>query len=253
MARAVLLAIVFIIFVYIKTLYLYTLDKGIYIYNGVFQFNINTHNFSIFILILACIIITINAFYPRKIINETGTDNVIFNESNSENLSLESLNEAKKAEIKELDIDIFIGKDSEQYKIKEYVLIITFVVTGAIFLMSTSDLISIFLSIELQSYGLYLLCTIYRDSELSTKAGITYFLLGALASCILLLGLSILYINSGNTSMENIYILSDILSNYNPLLNSLNNSLYDYNYINISLAVLSAGFMFKVSASPFHF
>jgi NADH-ubiquinone oxidoreductase chain 2 len=67
----------------------------------------------------------------------------------------------------------------EQYKIIEYSLIILFIVTGALFLISTSDLVSIFLSIELQSYGLYLLSTIYRDSEPATSGGLMYFLLGA--------------------------------------------------------------------------
>jgi NADH:ubiquinone oxidoreductase subunit 2 (subunit N) len=46
--------------------------------------------------------------------------------------------------------------------------------------MSTNDLVSIFLSIELQSYGLYLLSTIYRNSELATTGGLIYFLLGAI-------------------------------------------------------------------------
>jgi hypothetical protein len=41
----------------------------------------------------------------------------------------------------------------EQFKIIEYPLILLFIITGAIFLVSTSDLVSIFLSIELQSYG----------------------------------------------------------------------------------------------------
>jgi len=67
----------------------------------------------------------------------------------------------------------------EQFKIIEYPLIILFIVTGALFLISTSDLVSIFLSIELQSYGLYLLSTIYRDSEPATSGGLMYFLLGA--------------------------------------------------------------------------
>lgn len=40
--------------------------------------------------------------------------------------------------------------------------------------MSTNDLVSIFLSIELQSYGLYLLSTIYRNSELSTTGGLIW-------------------------------------------------------------------------------
>ena len=48
--------------------------------------------------------------------------------------------------------------------------------------MSTNDLVSIFLSIELQSYGLYLLSTIYRNSELATAGGLIYFLLGAKGS-----------------------------------------------------------------------
>lgn len=57
-------------------------------------------------------------------------------------------------------------------------LIILFVICGAIFLMSTNDLVSIYLSIELQSYGLYILSTVYRNSELSTAGGLMYFLLG---------------------------------------------------------------------------
>ena len=48
----------------------------------------------------------------------------------------------------------------EHLKIIEYPLILLFVISGAVFLMSTNDLVSIFLSIELQSYGLYLLSTI---------------------------------------------------------------------------------------------
>ncbi|KAF7846715.1 hypothetical protein BT93_L3864, partial [Corymbia citriodora subsp. variegata] len=59
-----------------------------------------------------------------------------------------------------------------------------------------SDLISVFLSIELQSYGLYILSTLYRDSEKATGAGLTYFLLGGLSSCFILLGSSLLYVNS---------------------------------------------------------
>lgn len=95
-------------------------------------------------------------------------------------------------------------------KIIEYPLILLFVITGAVFLMSTNDLVSIFLSIELQSYGLYLLSTIYRNSELSTTGGLIYFLLGGLSSCFILLGTSLLYVNSGTTSMDGLYILNSI-------------------------------------------
>jgi NADH-ubiquinone oxidoreductase chain 2 len=98
----------------------------------------------------------------------------------------------------------------EHMKIIEYPLILLFVISGAVFLMSTNDLISIFLSIELQSYGLYLLSTIYRNSELSTTGGLIYFLLGGLSSCFILLGTSLLYVNSGTTSMDGLYILNSI-------------------------------------------
>src|SRR6201998_4418662 len=109
-----------------------------------------------------------------------------------------------------------INKTGEQFKIIEYPLIILFIIIGSAFLISTSDLISIFLSIELQSYGLYLLSTLYRNSELATSGGLTYFLLGGLSSCFILLGTSLLYSNSGLTNLDGLYLiidLSDIANN----------------------------------------
>ena len=111
----------------------------------------------------------------------------------------------------------------EQFKIIEYPLILLFIITGATFLISSSDIVSIFLSIELQSYGLYLLCTIYRNSELATSAGLTYFLLGGLSSCFILLGTSLLYANSGTTSLEAFYVISSLTDIAND---STNNILY---------------------------
>jgi NADH-ubiquinone oxidoreductase chain 2 len=157
---------------------------------------------------------------------------------------------------------------AEQFRIIEYPLILLFIISGAVFLVSTSDLVSIFLSIELQSYGLYLLSTLYRNSELATSGGLTYFLLGGLSSCFILLGTSLLYANSGSTNLDGLYIitsLSDISDTYsleqtnngNVILQSI--SLFtefsgkEAYYINFSLLILSVGFLFKVSAAPFHF
>src|ERR1700712_1019691 len=94
----------------------------------------------------------------------------------------------------------------EQFKIIEYSLIILFIVTGSVFLISTSDLVSIFLSIELQIYGLYLLSTIYRDSEPATSGGLMCFLLGGLVYCFILLGSALLYAKSGTTALFHILI-----------------------------------------------
>jgi NADH-ubiquinone oxidoreductase chain 2 len=98
----------------------------------------------------------------------------------------------------------------EHFKLIEYPLILLFIITGAILLISTSDLVSIFLSIELQSYGLYLICTIYRNSEFSTIGGLIYFLLGGLSSCFILLGTGLLYANSGTSNLDALYIINSI-------------------------------------------
>nr|QXQ00351.1 NADH dehydrogenase subunit 2 [Tuber microsphaerosporum] len=94
--------------------------------------------------------------------------------------------------------------------IPEYPLIILFILIGAIFLMSSSDLVSMFLAIELQSYGLYIFATLYRNSELATSAGLTYFLLGGLSSCFILLGSCLLYLNFGITNLDGLYVLSSL-------------------------------------------
>lgn len=146
-----------------------------------------------------------------------------------------------------------INKMAEQYKILEYPLIMLFTITGGSFLVSTSDLVSIFLSIELQSYGLYLLSSLYRNSELATTGGLTYFLLGGLSSCFILLGASLLYANSGTTNLDGLYVITSLSD---LTLDKITSSLFNWyqsNYLNISLLVLSVGFIFKVSGAPFHF
>jgi NADH:ubiquinone oxidoreductase subunit 2 (subunit N) len=116
---------------------------------------------------------------------------------------------------------IILNKMAEQYKIIEYYLIILFILSGALFLMCTSDLVSIILSIELQSYGLYLLSSIYRDSEPATSGGLMYFLLGGLSSCFILLSTSLLYANSGTTNLDSLYIITSISSVSNENLSGL--------------------------------
>ena len=218
-----------------NSLYLTYLDKGIGLYGGLFHATSTTHIFHVFIFLISAAILQLTGFYPRK---------VWVPEYSSLSRLLFSNFIYYKTKI--------INKMGEQFKIIEYPLIILFIITGAIFLVSTSDLVSIFLSIELQSYGLYLLSTLYRNSELATSGGLTYFLLGGLASCFILLGTGLLYANSGTTNLDGLYVitsLSDMASD------NTNNVLYWYKpyYINFSLLILSVGFLFKVSAAPFHF
>lgn len=121
--------------------------------------------------------------------------------------------------------------------------------------MSTNDFISVFLAIELQSYGLYLISTIYRNSELSTTGGLIYFLLGGLSSAFILLGTSLLYANSGTTNLDSLYVITSIsdLTNRGLVDESSTLAWYKDDYINFSMLIFSIGFLFKISAAPFHF
>ena len=221
-----------------NSLYIIYLDRGIGLFGGLFHATSITQIFHIFIFIIGMGILQLTAFYPRKVWIPDFS-------------SLSKLFLYKFLYYRTKIID----KMGEQFKIIEYPLILLFIITGAVFLISTSDLVSIFLSIELQSYGLYLLSTLYRNSELATSGGLTYFLLGGLSSCFILLGTSLLYANSGTTNLDGIYVVTSISDLGNDIKEINNNILYLYksDYINISLLILSVGFLFKVSAAPFHF
>lgn len=207
------------------------LSKGIGLHGGLVYISNITQIFHIFIFIISILILQLTAFHNRKVysLEYASLKDLLFN----------NYYYKYKAEI--------TNKMGEQFRIIEYPLIILFIITGACLLISTNDLVSIFLSIELQSYGLYLLSTIYRNSELSTTGGLIYFLIGGLSSCFILLGTSLLYANSGTSSLDAIYVINNISD-----INSIN-SWYKPYYINFSLLIFSLGFLIKIGAAPFHF
>lgn len=176
------------------------LNQGIGLHGGLLHVTNITQIFHIFIFFISILILQLTSFYPRKIILDKNLD----------------LLEEDKVKVSNITTTYILNKMGEHMMIIEYPLILLFIISGAVFLISTNDLVSIFLSIELQSYGLYLLSTLYRNSELSTTGGLMYFLLGGLSSCFILLGTSLLYANSGTTSLDGLYVInsiSDINSN----------------------------------------
>ena len=242
-SRVVMVSLIHTSFLAYNNLFFLSLDKGIGIFGGLFHVTVFTQMFNIFIFILTALILTLTSFYPRKVfLNQISSLSfLLFNGG------------ASKFNYNKTKIS---NKMAGQFRILEYSLLIVFVLSGAVFLMSASDLISIFLAIELQSYGLYILSTLYRDSESSTNGGLTYFLIGGLASCFILLGSSLLYANSGTTSLEGIYVISSISEVYANLGDSMQGdvlSWYKPYYIHISLIILAVGFLVKISAAPFHF
>lgn len=244
-SRVAIIVLLYSSLLALNSLYITSLDTGIGLFGGLFHATSTTQIFQIFIFVISMAILQLTGFYPRRVlIPEYSSISKLFNYNFS----------YYRTKIQE--------KMGEQFKIIEYPLILLFIITGAVFLISSSDLVSIFLSIELQSYGLYLLSTLYRNSELATSGGLTYFLLGGLSSCFILLGTSLLYANSGTTNLDGIYVVTSISdlahasSVVGDITKDLNNQVLDWyksDYINISFLILSVGFLFKVSAAPFHF
>src|SRR6266550_1510178 len=137
-----------IIFIYagalsFNTLYIQSIGSGIGIYSGLFHVTQISQIIEIFLLIIGFFILIA---WP-----------IIINKDN-----------------KNYTINFQITK-SNNYS-TDYTIIVLFSTLGSCLLLSSSDLISMYLSIELQSFGLYILSTLYRDSESSTSAGLLYFL-----------------------------------------------------------------------------
>lgn len=222
------------IFFCYNNLFVSYLDQGIGLFGGLFDISSLSIVFHVLIFLLTFFILNLTSFYPRKYWS-------------NQYLSFYKLLYTKL----KLFIANVINKKGEQFSIIEYTLIILFIITGSVLLISSNDLMSIYLSIELQSYGLYLLCTMYRNSESSTSSGLSYFLLGGLSSCFILLGIGLIYANYGTTYLDSFYIITN-LSN---IINEQNNIIYwdIVTYIPYCLLLITVGFLFKISAAPFHF
>jgi NADH-ubiquinone oxidoreductase chain 2 len=124
---------------------------------------------------------------------------------------------------------------------REYTLVALLSTVGASLLISSSDLISLYLSIELQSFGVYILASIYRNLGSAVSAGLKYFLLGSLSSCIILLGAAIIYTYTGITHFDSIYSFIFVTENIAILQG-----------ISLGIVLIFIGFFFKVGAAPLH-
>lgn len=119
----------------------------------------------------------------------------------------------------------------------EYPILIMIATLGMMIMVSSYNLISTYLGLELQSLSLYVLAAIHRRNVKSNEAGLKYFVLGALASGFLLYGCSLLYGVSGTTSFAG---LEEVLSQENSIGAVL------------GIVFVVAGLAFKISAVPFH-
>jgi NADH-quinone oxidoreductase subunit N len=131
-------------------------------------------------------------------------------------------------------------KDRDLHKGEFYVLVL-FGVLGMMVMVSAHSLLTLYLGLELLSLALYALAAFDRDSSRASEAALKYFVLGAIASCILLYGMSLLYGISGSLNILEIgaYLRGAEAGTFNVAL-----------VFGLSFVVVGLGF--KLGAVPFH-
>jgi NADH-quinone oxidoreductase subunit N len=121
----------------------------------------------------------------------------------------------------------------------EYLALILFATTGMMFLVSSQNILLIFVSLELLSLSLYILAAFNKRSVQSAEAALKYFLFGGASAAFMLFGLSLVYGLSGSTNLTEIAAAIK-----GPSLDPL---------LAVALVMTVIGFGFKVAAVPFHF
>jgi NADH-quinone oxidoreductase subunit N len=129
----------------------------------------------------------------------------------------------------------------EQQKLAfpEFPILITMATLGMMLMVSASNLLALYVGLELQSLALYVLAAYCRDDARSSEAGLKYFVLGALSSGLILYGISLVYGYAGTTDFVNLaYQLRDTHGTNLGVM--------------VGVVFICAALAFKVSAVPFH-
>ena len=121
----------------------------------------------------------------------------------------------------------------------EFLVLTLFALLGMQVMISASNFVSLYLGLELLSLSLYALVALMRDSAVATEAAMKYFILGALASGLLLYGMSMIY---GATGSLDVSLVSAAIQH-----GGLNQALLVF-----GLVFVVAGLAFKLGAVPFH-
>jgi len=122
----------------------------------------------------------------------------------------------------------------------EFYAILLFTVVGAVVMVSFSNLVMLFIGIEILSISLYVLAGSRKYNGQSNEASLKYFLLGSFASGFLLLGIALIYGTTGSLSLTGISEYVSANANSLPFLSVL------------GIMLIIMGMAFKVSAAPFH-
>lgn len=124
----------------------------------------------------------------------------------------------------------------------EYPVLAILATLGMMMMVSANDLIALYMGLELQSLSLYVMASIMRNDLRSTESGLKYFVLGALASGMLLYGSSLVYGFAGTTNFET---MAELFAHEQGVHGPSVGLIFGIVFVMVGLA-------FKVSAVPFH-
>jgi proton-translocating NADH-quinone oxidoreductase chain N len=127
----------------------------------------------------------------------------------------------------------------------EYFTIFLLSIFSLLLLISSADMISAYLVIEMQALCFYILACFKRDSAFSTEAGLKYFVLGSFISGIFLFGCSIIYgvLGTLNFNSLNLLLIFSLKESFNEL----------YMFLFIGILLITISLLFKLAVVPFHF
>ena len=128
----------------------------------------------------------------------------------------------------------------EKYN-SEFLALLMIATVGGLIMISANDLLLFYLGLELQALSLYLLASFNVKSAKSSEAGIKYFILGSLASGLLLFGISLIY---GYSATTNFTALQEFIGKLKPEEMPIG--------IVFGMVMVATAMFFKISAAPFH-
>lgn len=213
------------------------------VFNSIFAYNIKFKfpilNFEIFHQVLTITIITFILLINMSLIS-IGFDDFLMCSLGTQNLKL-------------LLLFIFLYFFSiiwrsffvQKLNFFEYFIILLLVLVGLLFLISSYNLISIYLGLEIQALGFYILASFDRNSIFSSESGLKYFISSSLISGAFLLGSALIYGTLGTTNLYQIEFL--IVNFFEYPLN------ISFSFFFFGLFLILNSMLFKLVIAPFHF
>jgi len=131
--------------------------------------------------------------------------------------------------------------ERERLPAGEYYALTLFSICGMMMMAAATDLLVIFIALEILSLAVYVLTGLRRASATSAEAAFKYFLLGSFSSAFFLYGVAFTYAVAGSTRLEQIGVALSAQGSGPPQMLTL-----------LAVGLLAVGFAFKVSAVPFH-